>query len=88
MLEAIDYAIEKGKKRWRRCSDELPECDVVVETKIDDENGCRNEGTLKRYQRSTGNAVVVVCAGRLNVRVLRTHALASRFLIRSGSAAK
>ncbi len=37
---------------WRRCSDELPDCDVVVETKIDDEDGCRKKGILKRYQRS------------------------------------
>jgi len=38
--------------KWVACKDELPPFDVVVMTKIDDENGCRNERTLKRYQRS------------------------------------
>ena len=38
--------------KWVACKDELPPVDVVVMTKIYDENGCRNEGTLKRYQRS------------------------------------
>lgn len=36
---------------WTRCIDGLPPRGVAVETKIDDVNGCRNEQTLKRYQR-------------------------------------
>ena len=34
--------------KWISVSDDLPEHNKVVETKIDDENGCRNETTLKR----------------------------------------
>lgn len=37
---------------WKRCSDQLPPLDLEVMTKIDDANGCRNEQTLKLYQRS------------------------------------
>ena len=37
---------------WVACRDRLPPVDVVVLTKIDDADGCRNEQTLKRYQRS------------------------------------
>ena len=82
MLEAIDYAIEKGKNRWRRCSEELPDCDVVVETKIDDENGCRNEGTLKRYQRSPETrSLWFVPDGSMYVYYEPTHSLASCFPI-------
>jgi len=33
---------------WIECSKKLPESGIVVETKIDDEKGCRNEQTLKR----------------------------------------
>ena len=36
---------------WKRCADELPPADILVMTKIDDSDGCRNEGMLKRYQR-------------------------------------
>lgn len=36
---------------WTPCSFKLPPLDQVVMTKIDDEKGCRNEQTLKRYQR-------------------------------------
>lgn len=36
---------------WISCSDRLPECGEVVETKIDDQAGVRNVQTLKRYQR-------------------------------------
>jgi hypothetical protein len=35
-------------KQWTECSVELPPEEVVVNTKIDDVRGCRNEGTLKR----------------------------------------
>lgn len=38
--------------RWIPTSEALPPVDRVVETKIDDADGCRNEGTLKRYQRT------------------------------------
>ncbi len=38
---------------WIPCLRELPPTDVVVETKIDDENGVRNVQTLRRYQRDT-----------------------------------
>lgn len=37
---------------WIKCSDQLPPVDEVVMTKIDDADGCRNETTLKRYQRT------------------------------------
>ena len=33
---------------WKETKYELPPEGVVVETKIDDERGCRNETTLKR----------------------------------------
>lgn len=33
---------------WIECSQQLPDDGIVVETKIDDEKGCRNEQTLKR----------------------------------------
>lgn len=33
---------------WIACSEQLPERDVVVDTKIDDQDGCRNEQPLKR----------------------------------------
>jgi hypothetical protein len=33
---------------WTKCSAELPPENEVVNTKIDDERGSRNEGTLKR----------------------------------------
>lgn len=33
---------------WNRIADKLPPENVVVETKIDDENGCRNVQKLKR----------------------------------------
>jgi hypothetical protein len=32
---------------WIRCKDRLPPRDTVVETKIDDAQGCRNMTTLK-----------------------------------------
>lgn len=35
-------------KNWRRFSDELPPENEVVETKIDDKDGVRNEQKLKR----------------------------------------
>lgn len=38
-------------KHWIRCDAQLPDENVIVETKIDDERGCRNEGTLKRQGR-------------------------------------
>jgi len=31
---------------WTRTDDELPPINKAVKTKIDDENGCRNETTL------------------------------------------
>lgn len=33
---------------WYKVLDKLPPNGVVVETKIDDENGCRNKGQLYR----------------------------------------
>jgi hypothetical protein len=36
---------------WILCCQQLPPCGEVVMTKIDDAQGCRNEQTLKRYQR-------------------------------------
>ena len=34
--------------KWIRCSDRSPPCDRVVETKLDDEQGCRNVQPLKQ----------------------------------------
>jgi len=36
---------------WIPCAVRLPENGVVVDTKIDDGRGVRNEGTLKRRDR-------------------------------------
>lgn len=36
---------------WKSCSDELPPEGIVVNTKIDDGDGMRNEGILKRQGR-------------------------------------
>lgn len=36
---------------WKETSEELPENGVVVETKIDDENGLRNHSRLFRDNR-------------------------------------
>jgi hypothetical protein len=33
---------------WIKCSDNLPDHNIVVDTKIDDADGCRNEQALKR----------------------------------------
>jgi hypothetical protein len=39
-----------GLKEWVKCSDCLPSEGVIVKTKIDDRQGCRNEGMhLKRH---------------------------------------
>jgi hypothetical protein len=35
---------------WQRIGDTFPEEGVVVETKIDDGKGCRNEAKLKRHR--------------------------------------
>lgn len=37
-----------SENQWIRCSDDVPRVGVVVETKIDDEKGCRNEQRLVR----------------------------------------
>lgn len=42
-----------GERPWTRCADELPPTGIVVETKIDDADGVRNEAKLKRYQRES-----------------------------------
>lgn len=34
---------------WIKCLDALPENNVIVETKIDDSQGCRNVAKLRRY---------------------------------------
>lgn len=36
---------------WINCEASLPPVGVIVETKIDDTNGVRNEQQLKRYRR-------------------------------------
>lgn len=36
---------------WIPCSDRLPENDEVVETKIDDASGARNQQELRRHNR-------------------------------------
>ena len=38
--------------KWISCAKRLPPVGLVVMTKIDDGNGCRNEQKLKRYQRN------------------------------------
>lgn len=35
---------------WTRCAWELPPENIVVETKIHDDDGCRNQQDLKRYK--------------------------------------
>lgn len=35
------------KDEWIRCEDRMPPIGKVVDTKIDDAKGCRNERTLK-----------------------------------------
>jgi len=42
---------EKMKTDWIKCSDRLPPSGKLVETKIDDEKGCRNETTLRLIGR-------------------------------------
>lgn len=39
---------------WIKIEDQLPPLDKVVHTRINDENGIRNESELKRCQNSTG----------------------------------
>ena len=34
---------------WVLCSEQLPASDIVVDTKVDDEKGCRNMQTLKLH---------------------------------------
>lgn len=34
---------------WHRTSEKLPDNGSVVETKVEDENGCRNEQRLRFY---------------------------------------
>ncbi len=36
---------------WIKCTDRLPPKDEIVETKIDDAQGVRNVGTLRRMNR-------------------------------------
>ena len=38
----------KHKTVWRKCSEQEPPHVMVVKTKIDDANGCRNEQDLKK----------------------------------------
>lgn len=43
---------ESGLKgEWVKCSTALPPYDVIVETKIDDVDGCRNVTKLRRQNR-------------------------------------
>jgi hypothetical protein len=42
---------KKHNSEWTACSDRLPEFGVIVDTKIHDEYGCRNERRLKRHSR-------------------------------------
>ena len=44
--QVINHSPDDG---WIQCSDELPPEGEVVETKIHDADGCRNETTLRRY---------------------------------------
>jgi len=40
--------MNRANNEWNSCNSVLPENNLVVITKIDDEKGCRNETTLKR----------------------------------------
>lgn len=39
---------QDNQKKWINVSEQLPPEDIIVETKIDDSRGCRNEQKLKR----------------------------------------
>jgi hypothetical protein len=44
----VEMTLRYNMNNWVRTNDRLPDEGVVVNTKIDDENGCRNEQPLKR----------------------------------------
>ena len=51
MDDLIDCDFEKSTgMEWIKVKEKLPPEKVIVETKIDDENGCRNEQKLYRYK--------------------------------------
>lgn len=56
---------------WIRCSDRVPPRDKVVETKLDDEKGCRNEQRLK--QITGGGRLWFLPDGSMYVYYLPTH---------------
>lgn len=41
-------SISQAEATWTKCAEQLPAENVVVDTKIDDDKGCWNEGLLKR----------------------------------------
>lgn len=53
---------------WMKTSNKLPENGVIVETKIDDEHGCRNQGRLYR-----GNNLWFLPDGSMYVYYTPTH---------------
>ena len=46
-----EEAVKERIEWWIRCSDRLPPEDVDVETKVDDEKGCRNSLRLRLHKR-------------------------------------
>lgn len=59
---------------WFRVDDRLPPINVVVDTKIDDANGVRNEQQLKRYQRDpTTRSLWFIPDGSMYVYYEPTH---------------
>lgn len=57
-------------RNWEKVSDSLPEPGVVVDSKIDDENGVRNEQPLKQMQ---GNRLWWLPDGSMYVYYTPTH---------------
>lgn len=48
--DTYTFVIRNSEAAWVRTSFRLPPDEMEVATKIDDENGCRNEQTLVYYK--------------------------------------
>lgn len=49
-LDLRNYIVDSNAP-WVRCADRLPEEGLIVQTKIDDKNGARNQQRLQRRGR-------------------------------------
>lgn len=62
------------KFKWRKVSDELPPSYAEVMTKIDDEDGLRNEKVLMLYQFNPSSQAMWFCTdGSTRVYYTPTH---------------